>query len=312
MAARPRHAAPTGAAACRLQAARDFARAFFLLPVLAENPPDHRRPFGFDRKYPVPHGIAQQRAAEHHALLHAARLPPLDARRGAAALLLRDRAHDGQPQLGVRVPRVDAVAQEQYAHAELLQLARIRDRIQDIARKAADLLGQKQGETARTRVGHHTVERRAPLCRGAGHAFVRIDSVQRPVGLAADKRLEIPLLAGKGARLVLLVRGHAAIGRGPYHGRASRPAARSFKRRRSSRSARGYAAASSRPQASASASSARPQASQKRGPAGRVRSPFITGCLYIPSPPLSGGYAPPPRRFPLPAQPDVVCAAEIC
>ena len=46
MAARPRRAAPTGAAACRLQAARDFAGTFFLLPVLSENPPDNRRPFG--------------------------------------------------------------------------------------------------------------------------------------------------------------------------------------------------------------------------------------------------------------------------
>ncbi len=189
--------------------------AFVLVDELVEDEPDDFRALLIDMEFTVPDIIAQHIPAEHHALLHTPALPPLDPVGGLAAFLLRDGGHDGEPQLGVRIQRVDVVVHEDDADAEFLELAGVEDAVQRVAGETADLLRDDQVEGAPLGIGHHPVEGVALLGAGAGDALVNIDFGQLPEGVALYVFAEVFLLALKRIDLIFLVRRYPAVGRDP-------------------------------------------------------------------------------------------------
>ena len=180
--------------------------------VLPEDQPHQLGPLGVDGHAAVFHIIAQQRPSEDHSPLHLPGLTPLDPGGRLAALLLGDGAHDGKPQLRVRLQGVDGVVHKQDTHAQPSQLPGVGNGVQDVSGETADLLGDNQPEFPHVGVVNHPVEG-CPLFGGcARDALVSVDLIQLPVRLAGDVLLEIALLRLKGIGLVILVGGDPAVG----------------------------------------------------------------------------------------------------
>ena len=183
--------------------------------VLVEDQPHDFRAFFVDVKLAAAHVVAQHIPPEDYALFHAAAVSPFDALGRAAAFLLRDGGHDGEPQFRVRVEGVDVVVHEDHADAHCLELPGVTDAVQHIAGEAGDFLGENEVEFVILRVLDHAVEGGAFLRSGAAHALVHIDFVKLPQRVAADVLVEIPLLAFQRIGLVEIVGGHTAIGGDP-------------------------------------------------------------------------------------------------
>ena len=165
-----------------------------------------------DGYYPIRHIVSQQRASKHHPLLHLSCLSPFDPLRGFAALLLSQGGHKRQPQLSLLLSGVDVVNEEKDTDSISAQFPGIGQGVQRVPGKPADLLGEDQIQLSRPGCGDHGIELGALSGAGAGDPLVRIDILERPLWIALDIRLEVPLLTFKGIRLVLLVGGHPAIG----------------------------------------------------------------------------------------------------
>ena len=204
------HAAAPRPAACGRHAgfiefARNGVRAFAVIHKFAEDIPYDLRARLVDDQHPAAHVIAEQVAAEHDALFHAALLPPLDALGGAAALLLRDGGENRQPQLGVSVERIEVVAQKQHADAKALELACVINAVERVAREAGDLLRHDQVEHPRTRTGNHALKCQPLFRAGAGEPLVGKDARQFPAGLPGDVFPKVALLALEGVCLIVPV-----------------------------------------------------------------------------------------------------------
>ena len=75
-----------------------------------------------------------------------------------AQLVLGNGRHDGQPQLGVLIEGVDIVVLEEHAHAVAKELPRELDRVQRVAGKTGDLLGDDQIKFVLRCILNHAVE----------------------------------------------------------------------------------------------------------------------------------------------------------
>ena len=193
------------------QALRNRVRAQTLTGIQRKNAPHNRRALRLDGHHAAAHLIAQQTASEYHAALHTALLSPLHPLRGAPAFLLRDTGQNGQPQLGIRLQRIQPVIDEPHAHAQPAQLPRILQRIHGIARKAADLLGHNQIKLPLSRPFDHAQKLDASCRARAGQAFVGKDFHESPVRMIPDILRKITLLAFKRMPLILTVGGNPAV-----------------------------------------------------------------------------------------------------
>ena len=138
-------------------------------------------------------------------------LPPFDADRSLSAFLLRDAAHDGQTQFGVRFQGADTVIHEQNAYAQGLQFPGKGYRIQNISGEAAHLLGDNELEFTHVGVVDHAVEVGTLLGGCAGDALIGVDLIKFPIRLSVYVFFKKSLLRCKGICLVVLVRRDAAI-----------------------------------------------------------------------------------------------------
>ena len=180
-----------------------------------ENMPHYFRAFFVDVHFAAMHIVAQHTAPEHHALLHAAFLSPFDALGCFAAFLLRDGGHDGEPKLRIGIKGVDVVVHKDHANAVPPQFTGITHAVQRISCKTGDLLRDNKVDLAPFCRIDHAVERFTLFRVGARDTLIRKHFHQLPFGLPLDVLAKIPLLAFKGIRLVLVIRGHAAIDRHP-------------------------------------------------------------------------------------------------
>ena len=178
-----------------------------------EDEPDNFRALRVDGHFAADHVIAQQRAAKNDALFHAARLPPFGAFRGLSALVLRNGAHDRQSKFPIVGAGIQAVIEKQHADAASPQVTGDLQGVHRVAGETADLLGHDQVDLSQFRRVEHFVELHALAGRCAGDALVGIDALQDPIRLTLDVITEISLLGLKRVRLILLIRGYAAVRR---------------------------------------------------------------------------------------------------
>ena len=98
---------------------------------------DDCRLLGIHCQFPTPQGKPVDIiASEHHTTLHRALLPPLDALRDFAALLLRHTRHDGKPEFTVILAGVDMISNEYNTDSLTAQQPRVRERVNRISGKA--------------------------------------------------------------------------------------------------------------------------------------------------------------------------------
>ena len=178
-----------------------------------EDEPNNFCALRVDGHFAADHVIAQQRAAKNDALFHAARLPPFGAFRGLSALVLRDGAHDRQSKLPIVGAGIQAVIEKQHTYTPLPQVTGDLQRVHRVAGETADLLGHDQVDLSQFCRVEHFVELHALAGRCAGDALVGIDALQDPIRLTLDVITEISLLGLKRVRLILLIRGYAAVRR---------------------------------------------------------------------------------------------------
>ena len=174
--------------------------------ILVEDQANQRSALRFHCHVSIFDIVAKHGSSEYDSPLHLPGLSPFYPRGCFAALLLRDRAHDTEPQLRVRLQCADAVVHEQNPYANLPQLSSIGNRVQNVSGKSADLLCDNQLEFSHVGIVDHAVEG-SPLFSGRTcDAFVSIDLIQFPVRLPFDVLFEVAPLALKGIGLVILVR----------------------------------------------------------------------------------------------------------
>ena len=129
--------------------------------------------------------------AQHHIILDGLLMAEFHAAAELTQLILRDRGHDGQPQLGVLVKGVDIVVLEEYAHATAKKLPRKLDGVQCITCKTGDLLGDDKVKGIIRRVIDHAVEVLTALGGDTGQALINVAGDKRPRGVPADEVLVV-------------------------------------------------------------------------------------------------------------------------
>ena len=147
---------------------------FTLLQTLAVHLPHHLRLFRPDGERPAPQRIAVHRiVAEGHPPPHGLELAPQRAALGdLTALLLGHAGHDGQAELPVALPGVDAVAEKENAHVPAPQLPGDLQGIHGVAGKAGDLLGQNKVHLPGLGQRQQGSQLPAVAQRGTGQALV--------------------------------------------------------------------------------------------------------------------------------------------
>ena len=115
----------------------DDVSAFAVHQETAVHLADDCRLFGFYRQFPTLQGKPVDIiASEHHTALHRTLLPPLDALRDFAALLLRYACHYGKPEFTVILAGVDMISNEYNTDSLTAQQPRVRERVNRISGKA--------------------------------------------------------------------------------------------------------------------------------------------------------------------------------
>ena len=126
-----RRNAPGGQLPC------DDVSAFAVHQETAVHLADDCRLLGIHCQFPTPQGKPVDIiASEHHTTLHRALLPPLDALRDFAALLLRYACHYGKPEFTVILAGVDMISNEYNTDSLTAQQPRVRERVNRISGKA--------------------------------------------------------------------------------------------------------------------------------------------------------------------------------
>ena len=115
----------------------DDVSAFAVHQETAVHLADYCRLLGIHYQFPTPQGkTVDIIASEHHTALHRALLPPLDALRDFATLLLRYACHYGKPEFTVILAGVDMISNEYNTDSLTAQQPRVRERVNRISGKA--------------------------------------------------------------------------------------------------------------------------------------------------------------------------------
>ncbi|MPN10787.1 hypothetical protein SDC9_158084 [bioreactor metagenome] len=133
-------------------------------------------------------------------------LSPCDIFRNAAALLLRDGAHDGDEQLALAVESANIFLFKKALHTMFLELADGHKAVNRVTGEPADGFGHNQINFTRQRVLNHLIKAGTVLFGSAGNSFIRIQPRKFPVRPRYDVFLVVIHLRLVGGLLLLHIR----------------------------------------------------------------------------------------------------------
>ena len=129
----------------------------------------------------------------------------LHAGRDFPRFVLRDTRHDNQPQLAVRVKRIDVIADEIHADPLAQQLPCIGQRVQRIPGKTGNFFGQDQIELMCLSFLDHTKKLNTSVDACTRDTFVHKARIVAPVWNIVDHVNEVIILIADGGCLLVLI-----------------------------------------------------------------------------------------------------------
>ena len=147
------------------------------------------------------------------ALPHSLPFAPDDVGGHGLALRLGEGAHHGDEHLAVRFQRVDVFFFEDHGDTQGAQGADVVEAVHRVPGEAGDGFDQHQVDLLLAAPADHPLELRPLLGRGSGDTLVREDPRHRPLGVSHDLVGVVGLLGLVAGELLLVIRGHPAVGR---------------------------------------------------------------------------------------------------